>query len=74
MADSIERIASNDVDSQLDQLESRLVEELTAERQLDADEIRRVVRDERKQYDHASVHVFVPILVERGVRRKLATV
>lgn len=74
MADSIQEIASTDVDAQLDQLETRLVDELTAERDLDADTVRRVVHDEREQYADASVHVFVPILVERGVRQKLATV
>lgn len=57
--------------TQLRQVEERLVGEFGS---LDADTVRRHVNDEREQFADARVQVFVPILVERAVRAKLARV
>lgn len=59
------------LDGQLSELEERLVGEY---RSVDAEVVRRHVHDEREQFADARVHVFVPILVERAVRARLAKV
>lgn len=55
--------------AQLTELEERLVDEY---RSVAADTVRRHVRDEREHFADARVQVFVPILVERAVRARLA--
>jgi predicted transcriptional regulator len=68
---SLEEIQSSaqQLDAQLEQVAERLVDEYA---DLDEDTVREHVTKERKQFDGAKVHVFVPILVERAVREKLA--
>ncbi|HEY0639412.1 MAG TPA: hypothetical protein VGD67_17330 [Pseudonocardiaceae bacterium] len=63
--------ATDQVDVQLDRLQERLVGEYVA---LDADTVRRHVHDEAGRFAGARVRVFVPILVERAVRARLAGV
>ena len=53
---------------QLAEVEERLVDEFGAERR---GTVHRVVEEERQRFDDASVHAFVPILVERSVRSRL---
>lgn len=57
------------LNDQLSALEERLVGEY---RSVDPETVRRHVHAERDQYADARVRVFVPILVERGVRARLA--
>ncbi|HEY3262757.1 MAG TPA: hypothetical protein VGJ95_21240 [Pseudonocardiaceae bacterium] len=61
--------SSDQIEAQLDQVETRLVNEYGS---IDEDTVRRHVRAERTQYADAKVQVFVPILVERAVRDRLA--
>ena len=63
--------SSEQIEAQLDNVETRLVEEYRA---VDEETVRRHVRAERRQFAGAKVQVFVPILVERAVRDKLASV
>jgi hypothetical protein len=63
--------ASDQIEAQLDQIESRMVDEYGS---VDEDTVRRHVRDERRHFADAKVQVFVPILVERAVRDKLSHV
>jgi hypothetical protein len=56
------------VDAQLAEVESRLVDEYGANRR---GTVRRVVEEERHRFDHARIQAFVPILVERSVRSRL---
>lgn len=66
-----EMASSGQLDAQLDDLAERLVEEYRA---VDAATVRSTVDDERERFADAKVHVFIPILVERGVRARLAHV
>ena len=69
---TMEAIASSDqIEAQLDDVETRLVNEYGP---VNEDTVRRHVRDERRHFTGAKVQVFVPILVERAVRDKLAGV
>lgn len=58
-----------DLDAQLAEVESRLVDEYGADRRA---AVHRAVEQERHRFDHARVHAFVPILVERSVRSRLS--
>jgi len=68
---SVEAIASttDHVSSQIDQVRERLIADHPT---VAPDAVREYVEDERKQFADAAVHVFVPILVERAVRERLA--
>ena len=67
MRNSVDAFA--DLDTQIAEVESRLVDEYGAERQA---AVHHAVEQERHRFDHARVHVFVPILVERSVRALLS--
>lgn len=67
---SVDAIASDQVEAQLDEVEDRLVDEYGT---VDEQTVRRHVRDERRLFAGAKVQVFVPILVERAVRERLAS-
>jgi len=67
---TVDGIASADqIEAQLDQVESRLVNEYGS---VGEETVRRTVRAERRQFAGAKVQVFVPILVERAARERLA--
>ena len=61
--------SSDQIEAQLDEVETRLVDEYGS---VDEDTVRRHVRDERKHFAGAKVQAFLPILVERAVRDKLS--
>jgi hypothetical protein len=61
--------SSHHVEEQLNQVANKLVSEYES---VDEATVRRYVQDERAQFSGAKVQVFVPILVERAVRNKLA--
>jgi hypothetical protein len=65
-ARSIDTLADQRV--QFAELEARLVDEFGATRQ---PAVHRAIEDERNRFIDASVHAFVPILVERSVRARL---
>jgi hypothetical protein len=63
--------SSDQIEAQLDRVETRLVDEYES---VDEDTVRRHVRDERQHFAGAKVQVFLPILVERAVRDRLSHV
>jgi hypothetical protein len=67
---TVDGIASAEqIEAQLDEVESRLVDEYGS---VGEETVRRHVRAERRRFADAKVQVFVPILVERAVRERLA--
>jgi|GEM_PF-6283690 len=67
---TVDDIASAEhIAAQLDEVETRLVDEYRA---VGEETVRRHVHDERRHFADAKVQVFVPILVERAVRDRLA--
>jgi hypothetical protein len=58
-----------ELDRKIAELETRLVREFGANRRTT---VHRVVDQERHRFDHARIHTFVPILVERSVRSRLS--
>jgi hypothetical protein len=58
-----------DLDKQIAELETRLVNEFGPNRRAT---VHHVVEQERHRFDNARVHAFVPILVERSVRSRLS--
>ena len=57
------------LDVQIAEVESRLVDEYGANRRAT---VHRAVEEERHRFDRARIHAFVPILVERSVRSRLS--
>lgn len=57
-----------EVDNQLARVEDRLVDDFGDENR---EIVHRVVDEERARFDDASVHAFVPVLVERSARSRL---
>jgi hypothetical protein len=57
-----------DQDVRFAELEARLVDEYGADRRA---MVRSTLEQERHRFDHASIHAFVPILVERSARSRL---
>jgi hypothetical protein len=57
-----------DEDTQIAEVESRLVDEFGTEAR---ETVHTAVEEERTKFADASVHAFVPILVERSVRSRL---
>jgi hypothetical protein len=55
--------------AQLAELESRLVDEYGPDHR---DAVHTAVQEESDRFTDASIHAFVPILVERSVRTRLA--
>jgi hypothetical protein len=69
---TVDTIASSDqFEAQLQAVETRLINEFGS---LDEDTVRRHVRDQLQYFAEAKVQVFVPILIERAVRDKLARI
>ncbi|MFJ9782350.1 three-helix bundle dimerization domain-containing protein [Amycolatopsis sp. NPDC101161] len=63
---TLDTIASEQLDLQLDIVEDRLRQDYTGV------EVHSLVERERHRFDDARIHAFVPILVERAVRESLA--
>jgi hypothetical protein len=63
---TLDTIASEQLDLQLSVVEDRLARDYGRE------SVHELVERERARFDDASIHVFVPILVERAVRETLA--
>ncbi|HEY0641179.1 MAG TPA: hypothetical protein VGD67_26405 [Pseudonocardiaceae bacterium] len=61
--------AREQLDEQLDRVERRITEEHP---EVGADTVHDYVRVERERFADATVHVFLPILIERAVRERLA--
>lgn len=64
---SLDTLVNQDV--RFAELEARLVDEYGADRRATVHD---TVVEERHRFDHARVHAFVPILVERSARSRLA--
>jgi hypothetical protein len=63
---TLDTIASEQLDLQLDIVEDRLRQDYTGV------EVHSLVERERHRFEGARIHAFVPILVERAVRESLA--
>lgn len=61
---------SDHIETQLNEVENKLVNEYKSS--VDENIVRGYVQDERRAFADAKVQVFVPILIERAVREKLA--
>jgi len=60
--------AATELDKHMAALKDRLAREYGG-----ADEIDRVVEEERRRFADARIHAFLPILIERSARSRLAT-
>jgi hypothetical protein len=58
-----------DLDVAVAEVESRLIEDLGADRRT---AVHQAIEEELHRFDHARIHAFVPILVERSVRSRLS--
>jgi hypothetical protein len=58
----------SDERAKLEEVENRLVEEYGADRR---EAVHTALAEEHRRFENASVHAFVPILVERSVRARL---
>jgi hypothetical protein len=67
MPNSLDTLA--DERAQLAELETRLLNEYGPEQR---DTVHTALKEERRRFAGARVHAFVPILVERSVRSRLA--
>jgi hypothetical protein len=65
---TLEAMAATALDTQLTELQARLVEEYGSDRE---ETVRALMDDERDRFADARVHAFVPILVERSARSRL---
>jgi hypothetical protein len=68
-AQTLDSIVEGAQDSQFAQVENRLIGDYGDERR---DTVHALVAQERRRFAGARVHAFVPILVERSVRSRLA--
>jgi hypothetical protein len=64
---TLNRPAVTELDRHLAALKTRLGEEYGGTREVD-----RVVEEERRRFADARIHSFLPILIERSVRSRLA--
>lgn len=66
---TLDSIATSTLDVQLGELESRLVHDYGTER---PPTVHALVEQERARFANARIHAFVPILMERSIRSRLA--
>jgi hypothetical protein len=66
---TLDSIVTATLDSQLGELESRLVHDYGAERR---STVHALVEQEKARFADVRVHAFVPILMERSIRSRLA--
>jgi hypothetical protein len=69
-AHTLDAMASEQVDTQFEQLEDRLTRDYGG---VAPASVHDLVERERSRFADARIHVFVPILVERAVRATLTT-
>ncbi len=67
---TLDTMASEQLETQLAQLEVRLVRDYAA---VTPTRMHELVERERSRFDGAHIHVFVPILVERAIRATLTS-
>jgi hypothetical protein len=66
---TLDSMATATLDVQLGELESRLVHDYGAERR---PTVHALVEQERVRFANARIHAFVPILMERSIRSRMA--
>ena len=67
---TLDALASEQLNTQFTQLEDRLTHDYTS---VDTSSLHDLVEHERSRFADVRIHVYLPILVERAVRAKLAT-
>ncbi|HEY0575739.1 MAG TPA: hypothetical protein VGD73_16680 [Pseudonocardia sp.] len=70
-ANTVERLEERQIGQQLDEVETRLVDQLAGRKEITEERVRNIVRAIRERFADARIRAFLPILVERAARREL---
>jgi hypothetical protein len=70
-AKTMESLEERQVGQQLDEVETRLVDQLAGRAEITEERVRSIVRVVRERFAGARIRSFLPILVERAARREL---
>ncbi|HTF53764.1 MAG TPA: hypothetical protein VK735_40495 [Pseudonocardia sp.] len=70
-AKTMESLEERQVGQQLDEVETRLVDQLAGRAEITEERVRSIVRVVRERFADARIRSFLPILVERAARREL---
>jgi hypothetical protein len=70
-ANTVESLEERQIGQQLDEVETRLVDQLAGRKEITEERVRNIVRAIRERFADARIRAFLPILVERAARREL---
>ena len=70
-ANTVESFEERQIGQQLDEVETRLVDQLAGRAEITEERVRSIVRVIRERFADARIRAFLPILVERAARREL---
>jgi hypothetical protein len=70
-ADTVESLEARQIGQQLDEVETRLVDQLAGRTEITEERVRSIVRMIRERFADARIRAFLPILVERAARKEL---
>jgi hypothetical protein len=70
-ANTVESLEERQIGQQLDEVETRLVDQLAGRKEITEERVRSIVRTIRERFADARIRAFLPILVERAARREL---